>query len=64
MMAASRSPVRRELGRQVVEVDVAVRGGADHGTDSPASTADAALVPCADCGIRQTVRWASPRERW
>src|SRR5438477_177520 len=27
-------------------------------------TADAGLVPCADCGIRHTVRWPSPRARW
>ena len=33
-------------------------------TFMPASTAEAAFVPCAEAGIRQTVRWASPRERW
>ena len=27
-------------------------------------TADAALVPCADAGIRQTSRSASPRSTW
>src|SRR5207247_2019644 len=30
----------------------------------PAITALAGLVPCADCGIRQVMRWASPRWRW
>ena len=33
-------------------------------TFMPASTAEAALVPCAEAGIRQTLRWSSPRERW
>jgi hypothetical protein len=30
----------------------------------PAMTALAGLVPCADCGMRQTVRCVSPRDRW
>ena len=30
----------------------------------PAICADAGLVPCADVGIRQTVRCMSPRARW
>ncbi|CAM5241768.1 hypothetical protein SCALM49S_07523 [Streptomyces californicus] len=30
----------------------------------PAITALAALVPCAEEGIRQTVRWSSPLARW
>ncbi|MNI78878.1 hypothetical protein D3C73_1352930 [compost metagenome] len=30
----------------------------------PAKTADAALVPWADAGIKQTVRCWSPRDRW
>ena len=33
-------------------------------TRSPASTALAAFVPCADSGIRQTVRSGCPCERW
>ena len=33
-------------------------------TRSPASTALAALVPCADSGIRHTSRSCSPREEW
>ena len=33
-------------------------------TCSPASTAEAALVPCALAGIRQMSRAESPRERW
>ncbi len=33
-------------------------------TRSPASTALAALVPCADSGIRQMSRPASPRAWW
>ena len=33
-------------------------------TRSPAITALAALVPCADSGIRQTSRCSSPREAW
>jgi len=30
----------------------------------PAITAEAGLVPCADCGIRQMVRCPCPRARW
>ncbi len=30
----------------------------------PAITAEAGLVPWADVGMRQTVRWSSPRLRW
>jgi hypothetical protein len=30
----------------------------------PANTALAALVPWALEGIKQTVRWVSPRDRW
>jgi len=33
-------------------------------TVSPASAAEAAFVPCADDGMRQTVRWVSPRDSW
>jgi hypothetical protein len=33
-------------------------------TFMPAMTADAAFVPCADPGMRHTVRWSSPRLRW
>ena len=33
-------------------------------TFMPAITADAALVPCAEEGIRQTVRCSSPLARW
>ena len=33
-------------------------------TCMPAITALAGLVPCADCGIRQTVRCVSPRDSW
>ncbi len=33
-------------------------------TFMPAMTALAALVPCAEDGMRQTVRWASPLARW
>ena len=33
-------------------------------TCMPAIAAEAALVPCAELGIRQTVRWSSPRLRW
>src|SRR5674476_833392 len=33
-------------------------------TDSPASAAEAAFVPCAEDGMRQTVRWVSPRDSW
>ena len=33
-------------------------------TFMPAITALAAFVPCADAGIRHTVRCSSPRDRW
>ncbi len=33
-------------------------------TFMPAITAEAALVPCADDGIRQTFRSPSPRPSW
>ena len=33
-------------------------------TFMPASTAEAALVPWAEAGIRQTVRWSSPLAWW
>ena len=33
-------------------------------TLSPAMTAEAALVPCALAGMRQTRRWPSPRAWW
>src|SRR5437899_9679311 len=33
-------------------------------TESPAITALAGLVPCAEVGIRHVVRGPSPRERW
>ena len=33
-------------------------------TSMPAMTAEAGFVPCADVGIRHTVRASSPRERW
>ena len=49
--------VRLALRAQVVEVDRAVRRRPSTTTTfMPAITADAALVPCADDGIRQTLR--------
>jgi hypothetical protein len=33
-------------------------------TFMPAITALAGFVPCADCGMRQMFRCASPREWW
>lgn len=33
-------------------------------TRMPAITAEAALVPCAEAGIRQTSRWVSPFAWW
>ena len=49
------------LGAQVVEVDARRRSAAlTTTTRMPAITAEAALVPCAEDGIRQTSRAASP----
>ena len=33
-------------------------------TSYPAIDADAGLVPCALSGMRMTLRWSSPRDRW
>ena len=33
-------------------------------TRMPAICADAGFVPCADAGMRQTLRWPSPRLAW
>ena len=49
------------LGRQVLDVDVACASQATTTTFMPAICADAGLVPCAEDGIRQTLRCASPR---
>ena len=62
MQRESRVPRRLGLGAEVVEIDVAVRPPALTGTTfSPAICALAGLVPCAEVGIRQTSRCASPR---
>ena len=52
------------LGFQVCDFDVAVRIAATGTTFNPATTALAGLVPCAETGIRQTLRCASPRDSW
>ena len=55
--------MRCGLGLEVGEIDVAV--ASSHATTTtcmPAICADAGLVPCADAGIRQTLRCASPRD--
>jgi hypothetical protein len=50
------------LGAQVVDVDVAARVAGDHhDTSMPTICAEAGLVPCAEEGIRQTLRCGSPR---
>ena len=52
-------------GPQVVEVDRSVGSPAFTTTTCiPAITAEAAFVPWADDGIRQTVRPSSPLARW
>ena len=51
-----RALVCGQLGTQVAEVDRAVGAALDHRRPASASTALAAFVPCADSGIRQTVR--------
>ena len=63
MIAASRSRCSVDLRPQVVEVDRAVVGAPTTTTRMPAITADAALVPCADDGIRHTSRcdWSCAR---
>ena len=48
------------LGAEVGEINVAV--GVT--TCIPTITALAGFVPCAEVGMRQTERWASPREWW
>ena len=62
-MSAARSfGMRLGLGAQVGEVDVAVLSSqATATTFMPAMTALAGLVPCAEAGMRQTLRWPSPR---
>ncbi len=52
------------LRGEVVEVDVAVLGAPTTTTRIPAITADAALVPCAEDGIRHTSRASSPLATW
>jgi len=63
MIAASRSPAASARARQVAPIDVAVVLAATTFTLMPAITADAALVPWADEGMRHTVRCASPLAR-
>ena len=54
-----------DLGVQIVEIDVArPRRSSRRPRACPAITALAAFVPCADAGIRQTVRPVSPRLSW
>ena len=48
------------LGAQVVEVDAPSSAALTTTTRIPAITAEAALVPCAEDGIRQTSRASSP----
>ena len=53
------------FAREVGDVDVAAASSLFTTTTfMPAITALAGLVPCADCGMRQTSRCASPRARW
>ena len=64
MIAAKRVGVLLALGAEVVEIDRPVVQAATTTTRMPAMTADAAFVPCALEGMRQTSRRASPRDRW
>ena len=55
--------MRRDLGAQVVEVDVAeLVARDDDDLHAGEHRADAALVPCALDGMRQTMRSSSPRD--
>ena len=63
-MIAATWPRRVDLGAQVAR---SMSPSASHlttTTRSPAITALAALVPCADSGMRQMSRCSSPRAAW
>ena len=49
------------LGAEIVDVDVAARVAATTTTSMPTMLAEAGLVPCAEEGIRHTLRCGSPR---
>ena len=53
------------LATEVVEIDRAVIAATPTTTTRmPAMTAEAAFVPCALDGMRQTFRSSAPRDRW
>ena len=49
------------LGAQIVDIDIAAASQATTTTSMPTMLAEAGLVPCAEEGIRQTLRCVSPR---
>ena len=64
MIAASSEPCLSTFARRSSTSTSPFSRQATTTTFMPAITADAAFVPCAEDGMRQTVRSSSPRERW
>ena len=64
MMPASRSPAVAAFARRSSRSTLPWASQATTVTDMPAITAEAALVPWAEDGMRHTVRPSSPRDRW
>ena len=52
------------LGPQIPDIDIASLSHCTTTTFRPAICAEAGLVPWAELGIRQTLRWSSPRLAW
>ncbi len=52
------------LFAEVFDVDVALLVAADADDFHGGHRAEAGLVPCAEAGMRQMLRWPSPRLRW
>ena len=64
MIAASDPPAASALARRSSRSTLPSTSQATTVTDMPAITALAALVPCADDGMRHTLRPVSPLARW
>ncbi|CFN77519.1 Uncharacterised protein [Bordetella pertussis] len=62
--AARRSPTCAILARRSARSTLPLASDATTTTSMPASWADAGLVPCAEAGIRQTLRWGWPLAWW
>ena len=60
---AQRVFVLLRFGPQVANIDIARLVAVHHDYLKPAIAALAGSVPCAELGMRQVVRWPSPRSR-